>query len=408
MKKILLVSFLAFIFSFGYSQSTTVTANTIQAKQYMLFPLDTALAPKYIGEVRRRSQDTTLYIAVRLTGSPKWMKVLRYDQVYSIGNADTTTGEVLLTATGLNVNAIRLKAGTNITFTRTNDKILEISSTGGGGGISSLGGLTNSTQLFGTPGTSGTAPNWTTSGGNTHVLNIPAASASGVTLGGISKTDYDAFNGKFTLPALTSGSVIFSNGTTLSQNNSKLFWDNTNFRLGIGTTSPGADLHIYNASSAVGLTLESGGGGGFMQIRLRNGFGGDHWDITNYGNTNSNILAFINTGSEKMLLAPTYTEFKVPVKYSVITSSAATLSLTSNTASVYVFTGSTTTWTLPTVSGNTGREIIIKNRGSGNITLNSNAGGNDIYNTSAANTISVTPGSSLVLINDGTYYLVIN
>lgn len=46
------------------------------------------------------------------------------------------------------------------------------------------------------------------------------------------------WNAKFTLPSLTNGSVLFSNGTTISQNNSKFFWDNTNFRLGIGVSTP--------------------------------------------------------------------------------------------------------------------------------------------------------------------------
>jgi hypothetical protein len=38
--------------------------------------------------------------------------------------------------------------------------------------------------------------------------------------------------------AYTAGSVIFSNGTSLTQNNANLFWDNTNDRLGIGTNAP--------------------------------------------------------------------------------------------------------------------------------------------------------------------------
>jgi|GWRWMinimDraft_6_1066014.scaffolds.fasta_scaffold02460_3 hypothetical protein len=44
----------------------------------------------------------------------------------------------------------------------------------------------------------------------------------------------------FQLPALTSGSVLFSNGTTIAQDNANLFWDDTNNRLGIGTNNPSA------------------------------------------------------------------------------------------------------------------------------------------------------------------------
>jgi len=62
--------------------------------------------------------------------------------------------------------------------------------------------------------------------------------------GFLSNTDWSAFNGKFNLPSLTSGSVLFSNGTTIAQDNANLFWDDTNNRLGIGTITPTAKLHI--------------------------------------------------------------------------------------------------------------------------------------------------------------------
>jgi hypothetical protein len=63
--------------------------------------------------------------------------------------------------------------------------------------ITSLNGLTasgSSTQTLAT-GTTGTAPNWN-SVISTHTLNIPLASASAVTAGLISKSDYDKFNNK--------------------------------------------------------------------------------------------------------------------------------------------------------------------------------------------------------------------
>jgi hypothetical protein len=59
-------------------------------------------------------------------------------------------------------------------------------------GIVSLNGLTAFTQNFATPGTTGTAPNWS-SVLDTHTLNIPLASVASVTAGLISNTDYTAF-----------------------------------------------------------------------------------------------------------------------------------------------------------------------------------------------------------------------
>ena len=45
-------------------------------------------------------------------------------------------------------------------------------------------------------------------------------------------------NGGTNSTSYSSGSVIFSNGTALTENNSKLFWDNTNYSLGLGTSAP--------------------------------------------------------------------------------------------------------------------------------------------------------------------------
>jgi hypothetical protein len=55
-------------------------------------------------------------------------------------------------------------------------------------------------------------------------------------------------NTYFELPALTSGSVLFSNGTTIAQDNSQLFWDDTNNRLGIGTNAPAAKVTIQQSN----------------------------------------------------------------------------------------------------------------------------------------------------------------
>ena len=71
---------------------------------------------------------------------------------------------------------------------------------------------------------------------------------------------YTAIAGKFTLPSLTSGSVLFSNGTTITQKNANFFWDNTNNRLGLGTTSPANAFDVVRGTAgAMGRgTFESG------------------------------------------------------------------------------------------------------------------------------------------------------
>ncbi|GBD07665.1 hypothetical protein HRbin21_01496 [bacterium HR21] len=66
---------------------------------------------------------------------------------------------------------------------------------------------------------------------------------------------------------LTNGQIAFWSGTALTGNNA-LFWDNTNERLGIGTSTPQTKLHVHG--SAVQITSSSTGSGstnGFI-IRL--------------------------------------------------------------------------------------------------------------------------------------------
>ena len=82
--------------------------------------------------------------------------------------------------------------------------------------ITSLNGLTVATQTFATPGTAGTSPAWISTG-SSHTLNIPLASASGVTAGLLSNANWVTFNNKqaaLTFGNLTSASdLTVSNGT---------------------------------------------------------------------------------------------------------------------------------------------------------------------------------------------------
>ena len=68
--------------------------------------------------------------------------------------------------------------------------------------------------------------------------------------GYLSSIDWNTFNNKYSLPSLTSGSVLFSNGTTIAQDNANFFWDDSNNRLGIGTNSPSAILHSVGSVTA--------------------------------------------------------------------------------------------------------------------------------------------------------------
>jgi hypothetical protein len=55
--------------------------------------------------------------------------------------------------------------------------------------------------------------------------------------------------------AKASGSILFSDGSKVTEDNANLFWDNTNKRLGIRTTGPASPLHVKGTDHQL-LTLE--------------------------------------------------------------------------------------------------------------------------------------------------------
>lgn len=69
------------------------------------------------------------------------------------------------------------------------------------------------------------------------------------------------------------GQVSFWNGTTTQTGDNGLFWDNTNKRLGIGTTSPSDILHVQGSGAGIGITIQNTATGG-RDFRLQAGLGG--------------------------------------------------------------------------------------------------------------------------------------
>jgi hypothetical protein len=61
-----------------------------------------------------------------------------------------------------------------------------------------------------------------------------------------------------TFDTMTAGSLLYAGASgLLSQNNSKLFWDNSGVQLGIGTATPGRSLHIKTSSGNAGVRLDN-------------------------------------------------------------------------------------------------------------------------------------------------------
>jgi hypothetical protein len=121
-------------------------------------------------------------------------------------------------------------------------------------GLTALNGLTAQVQNFAT-GTSGT-DFAISSATSTHTFNLPTASAAN--RGALSSADWTTFNSKLSgltvgTTAIASGAVgrvLFEGTGNVLQESANLFWDNTNGRLGIGTSTPSAKFDIYSTSLA--------------------------------------------------------------------------------------------------------------------------------------------------------------
>ena len=97
--------------------------------------------------------------------------------------------------------------------------------------------------------------------------------------------------------AITSGTVgrvLFEGTGNVVQESANLFWDNTNGRLGIGTSSPTNDLSVYgNTNGNVRARIEniSTGTLAFSDLNVRNSVGGVVLQVTGTGNTVAGVTA---------------------------------------------------------------------------------------------------------------------
>src|SRR5690606_25506885 len=149
--------------------------------------------------------------------------------------------------------------------------VTSVDVSGGSTGLSFSGGPVTSSGTITTAGNLGTANGGTgatsasgartnlgatTVGANLFTLANPSAVSfirinADNTVTARSAADFrtDIGAGTFTLPALSSGSVLFSNGTTIAQDNTNFFWNDTNNRLGIRTTSPNTSFHVSGTAT---------------------------------------------------------------------------------------------------------------------------------------------------------------
>lgn len=134
-------------------------------------------------------------------------------------------------------------------------------------GITSINGDSTAAQTL-SVGTAGTDFHITDAGGGSHVFNLPTASATN--RGALSSADWTTFNNKFDLPALTDGSVLFSDGTTIAQDNANFYWDEAGKTLALGGVFGPPGTVPYAQTSQRTVTNPSGIDGSIFGIHYSN------------------------------------------------------------------------------------------------------------------------------------------
>jgi len=147
--------------------------------------------------------------------------------------------------------------GEQLTWVTANSRFECAAAGGAGSGITTLNTLTGDTQTFATPGTTGTAPNWVSSG-TAHTLHIPMASASSVTAGLVTKAWYDTVvtaAGTLTsnAPVIGGGSKAVAVGTASG--------NTTEFGTITGTKTANKQLAFDASGNIIASATDIGGSG---------------------------------------------------------------------------------------------------------------------------------------------------
>ncbi len=245
-------------------------------------------------------------------------------------------------------------------------------------------------------------------------INNPVTSASG------NVTDFAAYY--FAAPTITSTNtgVTYTTPATFRIGNAPTLGTNSSAtgrvyaldvaagmtHMGVGAsnisifTDGGAYFNGFSPNNAVGVGIGAGTSS-VVSMNIAAGVDPTGGPLTATGNIwyNGTSLYFVDgttTGVARDLL-------NAGVSLSETNVSTLTLSLT---LTDYVFFGTTTTWTLPSLASSKNHKFSIKNAGSGNVTLQ-RAGSDNIYDTGSTTSITIAPGAAREIVAGTSFWYVL-
>ncbi len=186
----------------------------------------------------------------------------------NVFNADTATATVTIQkdVSGTNYVLISYSVVSGDTLMWSREDGWRLAKAGGGGTIS-IGTINSQTK----------SADGAVISGSSLVMQTAEATFPGlVSTGTQTFAGAKTFSSAPTFTGFTAGSVLFA-GTSglLSQDNSNLFWDDANNRLGIGTNAPSTAIQIISDLAQITFTQYNSiatNGGGFIVSRARGTF----------------------------------------------------------------------------------------------------------------------------------------
>lgn len=276
--------------------------------------------------------------------------------------------------------------------------------------------------------TTGTVTSVNVSGGTTGLTfsGGPITSSGTITMAGTLGVGY---GGTGTTTTFTTGSVVFAGASGVyTQNNANFFWDNTNARLGLGTTGPAQRLHVrQDLDGTIGVLIHNrngtgapvaavqfisgafdlsdsryaqitsdGGSSNFLKFWTGNGAAPTQkMQIDNNGNVcigTTTVAALLTVNGSMALNAP-------------VSVTGATYSVATTDNWIIANRAGTVTLTLPTASSFVGRILTVKNVQAQTV-VSASSNVVPIGATAAGTAIlAATAGKFAKLVSDGTNWI---